>query len=126
MNPDWIVEVIDAEGALLKGKFVNGEVLFIKVTYGFKQYYGHDKIMRLNVPIYGTKQEAYYFYKALVEKVEDRKYCRSKADPCLYYIWKNGRLAIMLSWVDDILCLVHPEDVNQIHKDLESAFKCTS
>ena len=44
MNPDWTVEVIDAEGALLKGKFINGEVLFIKVPYGFKQYYGHDKI----------------------------------------------------------------------------------
>ena len=32
----------------------------------------------------------------------------------------------MLSWVDNILCVIHPEDVNQIHKDFKSLFKCTS
>ena len=89
--------MIDAEGAFLQGRFVNGEVLYIKVPDGFKKYYGEDEVLRMNVPIYGTKQAAHCFYKALVEKVEDRKYSRSKADPCLYCIWKNGRLAVMLS-----------------------------
>ena len=50
---------------------------------------------------------------------------RSKADPCLYYKWTNGRLAVMLSWVDNILALGHPEDVKQIKDDLKSAFDCT-
>ena len=50
---------------------------------------------------------------------------RSKADPCLYYLWMNGRLAVMLSWVDNILALGHPEDVKQIKDDLKSAFECT-
>ena len=46
----------------------------------------------------------------------------SKTDPCLYYIWHNGRLAVMLSCVDDILALEHPEDVKRIEADLQSAF----
>ena len=83
------------------------------------KYYGirEDVILLLNVPIYGTKQAAHCFYQTLVKKVKDRNYNRSKADPCLYYIRRNGRLAVMLSWVDDILALGHPDDVKQIEVD---------
>ena len=82
--------------------------------------------MLLNVPIYGTKQAAHCFYQTLVKKVKDRNYNRSKADPCLYYIWQFGRLALMLSWLDDILTLGYPDDIEQIEEDLQSAFvsKC--
>ena len=65
----------------------------------------------MNVPIYGTKHAAHCFYKVLVDKVKERSWKRSKADLCLYYLWMNGRMAVMLSWVDDILALGHPEDI---------------
>ena len=52
-------------------------------------------------------------------------YNQSKAEPCLYYLWMNGRLAVMLSWVDNILALGRPEDVKQIKEDLKSLFECT-
>ena len=44
----------------------------------------------------------------------------------MYYRWKNGRLALMVSWVDDIMALGHPEDVKQIEEDLKNAFACKS
>ena len=66
------------------------------------------------------------FLKALVEKVTDRKYECSKVYPCRYFIWKDGRLAVMLAWVDAILALGCPEDVKQIRCNLESAFICKS
>ena len=53
-----------------------------------------------------------------MKEVKDQIYKRSKADPCLYYIWRNGRLALMLSWVDDILAVGHLEDVKQIKKKI--------
>ena len=43
----------------------------------------------MNVPAYGTKQAAHCFYKILIEKTKKRVYQRSKADPCLYYLWKK-------------------------------------
>jgi hypothetical protein len=75
------------------------------------KFYGSqdDVVLLLNVPIYGTKQAAHCFYQTLVKKVKDRNYNRLKADPCLYYIQKSNRLAIMLSWVFDILASGHPE-----------------
>ena len=126
MNPKWISRLIDVEGAFLQGKFLNGEVLYIRVPDGFEQFYPPDVVLQLNVPIYGTKQAAACFYKALVEKVKDRKYERSKAEPCLYFIWNNNRLSLMVSWVDDIMALGHPEDVKVIEADMMEAFKCKS
>ena len=127
MIPAWIAIVIDVEGAFLQGRFINGEQIHIDVPDGMDKFYGsrEDVVLLLNVPIYGTKQAAHCFYQTLVKKVKDRSYNRSKADPCLYYIWRNGRLAVMLSWVDDILALGHPEDVKQIEEDLQSAFVST-
>ena len=81
MNAAWIAEVIDVDGEFLQGKFTNGEVLYMGIPDGFEQYYGDDEVLRINVPIYGTKQAAHCFYKVLVDKVKARNYNRSKADP---------------------------------------------
>ena len=88
------------------------------------KFYGSQKdvVLLLNVPIYGTKQAAHCFYQNLVKKVKNWNYNHSKADPCLYYIQRNDRLAVMLSWEDDILALGYPDDVKQIKADLQHAF----
>ena len=60
-----------------------------------------------------------------MDKAKERNWNRSNKDPCLYYLCMNGRLAVMLSWVDAILSLGHPEDVKQTKDDLKSPFECT-
>ncbi len=111
MVPELIAIVIYVDGAFLQGKFTNSEQMHIDVPDGMNKYYGNQKdvVLLLNVPIYGTKQAACCFYQTLVKKVKDRDYNQSKADPCLFYILRNGRLAVMLSWVDDILALRYPD-----------------
>ena len=126
MNPKWKAEIVDVEGAFLQGKFENGEVMYIDVPDGMEEFYGSRKDvgLRLNVPIYGTKQAASCFYKQLVKRTTDRGYQRSKADPCLYFVWKDGRLALSVSWVDDLLILGEQIDIDQIKLDLSKAFVC--
>ena len=123
-KPDWIAEIVDVDGAFLQGRFVDGEILYIEVPAGFHEYYDDDVVLRLNVPIYGTKQAAACFYQLLVKKLKSRSYERSKADPCFYFIITDGRLSLMLSWVDDILIMGTPGDVQQIKSDLMSVFEC--
>jgi hypothetical protein len=55
----------DVEGAFLQGKFQNGEEMYMEVPDGMEQYYGSrkDVVLRMLVPIYGTKQAAECFYK---------------------------------------------------------------
>ena len=126
MNPDWVSKVIDIKGAFLQGRFKIGEELYIEIPEGFDQYYKGDVVIWLNIRIYGTKQAAACFYKALVDKVKDREYELSTADPCIYYTWKDGRLSAILSWVNDIVALGNQDDVDQIERDLADEFVCRS
>ncbi len=122
----WIAKIFDVEGAFLNGQFVDGEVMYIDVPDGMEAFYGskEDVALLLNVPIYGTKQTAFCFCKTLVNKVKDCKYERLKADTWLHFRWKNEQLAVMVSWVDDILALGHLEDVKEIEEDLAKEFVC--
>ena len=126
MNPSWIVELVDVEGASLQGKFVDHEQMYIEIPDGFEKFYRKDEVLKLNVPIYGTKQAASCFYKTLVGKVQERKYKWLKADPCLYFCWRSGQLSFMISWVDDLILLGTPNNIEKMKSDLMSAFKCKS
>eukprot|EP00956_Cyclotella_meneghiniana_P014849 scaffold22402_cov46-Cyclotella_meneghiniana.AAC.1 len=117
---------VDVEGAFLQGKFRNGEVMYADVPDGMEQFYGSrkDVVLQLLVPIYGTKQAANCFYETFVEKAVRNSdvYQRSKAEPCLYYAWIDGRLVIFVSWIDDFMILGHPQDVARVKQDISSAF----
>lgn len=99
-NPFWVAEALDVVGAFLQGIFQNGEVMYSEVPDGMEPFYGSraDVVLLMLVPIYGTKQAANCFYETFVRKavVESKKYQRSKADPCLYYTWHNGRLRVCI------------------------------
>eukprot|EP00984_Skeletonema_dohrnii_P034690 scaffold33638_cov142-Skeletonema_dohrnii-CCMP3373.AAC.8 len=124
MNPNMISVVMDVEGAFLQGRFFNGERIYTEVPDGFEQWYDDDDVLLMNVPIYGTKQASQCFYRAFVEGVLSMKYQRSKADPCMFFEWIEGRLVIFLLWVDDIIIFGTPGDVNKVEDDIKSIFEC--
>ena len=76
---------------------------------GFEKWYLKDIVLRMNVPMYGTKQAAYCFFKTFAKQVKNKKYQQSKADPCLYYVWIGTELVVMVAWVDDVMILGTPE-----------------
>ena len=125
-NPKWIGKIVDVEGAFLQGQFRNGEIIYTEVPEGMEEFYGkrEDVVLKMNVPIYGTKQAAACYYKTMIDKIKTYEFERSKADPCLYFKKKDGRLLIMVSWVDDFMVLGEEEDVDQVEKDLSEAFSC--
>jgi hypothetical protein len=97
MNPEWEVSVIDVEGAFLQGKFQNDEEMYMEVPDRMEKYYGSrkDVVLRMKVPIYGTKQAAECFYKELVKKSKEKGYERSNADFTLFKVWDEaGRLLV--------------------------------
>ena len=55
MNPKWIAKLVDVEGAFLQGRFTEDKELYIGIPDGFEEYYKPDEVLRMNVPIYGTK-----------------------------------------------------------------------
>ena len=56
MNAKWIAVVLDVEGAFLQGKFKDREELYMSIPQGWEEFFPGDVVLRMNVPIYGTKQ----------------------------------------------------------------------
>ena len=129
MNPDWEVRVIDVEGAFLQGKFQNGEEMYMEVPDGMEEYYGSkdDVVLRMKVPIYGTKQAAECFYKELVKKSKEKGYERSNADFTLFKVWtEEGLLLVFAIWVDDILAFGTKADLDALEADITSVFEANA
>ena len=88
---------MDVEGAFPQGESDDGEELYIKVPDGWEEFYPGNVVLTVNVPIYGMKQVGSCFYKTFVKRVTQvlgQMYKRPKADLCLCFVWKEGRLSI--------------------------------
>jgi hypothetical protein len=74
--------------------------------------------------MYGTKQAAMQFWREMQKAFKQLDYERSKADPCLYSFWFQGRLVLWLIWVDD--CFIAGERL-RVHTEKErmkQLFEC--
>ena len=81
MSPNWVAGVLDVEGAFPQGKILNHEVAHICIPEGLENDFPSDIVLRLNVPICGTKQAAKCFCEELVKKTQEMEHGHSKADP---------------------------------------------
>ena len=80
----------------------------------------------MNVPLYGTKQAAYCFFKMFARHTKKMTYKQSKADPFLYFSWVDNALAMFVAWVNGVMVLSPPLLAEQIQLDLEMAFTCNA
>jgi hypothetical protein len=64
------------------------------------------------------------FYRKLLAATANIGLKQSSANPCLYYKWVDGRLVIMISWIDDNMILGPSNLVMQLKKDLMQQFDC--
>lgn len=83
----------------------------MKVPQGFEKYYPVGVVLELLKTIYGLKQAAFEYWRALLAAIKSIKLLRSKADPCIYFKWTDKGLMIWSSWVDDILSCGNKEKV---------------
>ena len=75
----------------------------MEVPVGFEENYPCDVMLWMNVPLYGTKQAAYCFFKTFMKHVKKMMYKQSKADQCLYFAWVDNMMDILVAWVDDVM-----------------------
>jgi hypothetical protein len=120
----WYAELIDVKGTFLHGIFEKGRKVYMEVPQGFEQFYPKNCVLLLLKTLYGTKQAAKAFWLKLLKALRGMHYTRSKADPCLYYLWEDTGLIIWLSWVDD--CLICSEKASVIHakEEMQKRFDC--
>ena len=121
----WIGLLLDVKGAFLHGNFGPKEApIVLKIPQGFEKHYPKGWLLLLLKTIYGLKQAAFAFWKALLKAFKAMKFERSKADPCLYYSWTEHGLVTWISWVDDCLVCGSPEGVKIARAQMMEQFDC--
>jgi hypothetical protein len=78
----------------------------------------------MNIPLYGTKQAAYFFFKTFASQIMNMTYKQSKADASLYFAWIGGEMAVFVAWVNDVMVLGPPSLIEQVQGDVEKSFTC--
>jgi hypothetical protein len=119
-----IAHVMDVKDAFLYGKFEDEEKVHIKVPLGFEEFYDKDTALLLKKTLYGLKQAAMAFYRKLLAAIANIRLKQSSANPCLYYKWVDGRLVIMISWINNNMILGPSNLVMQLKKDFMQQFDC--
>ncbi len=119
-----IAHVVDVKGAFLYGEFEEGEKVYIKIPLGFEEFYDRSTVLLLKKTLYGLKQATMAFYRKLLAATANIGLKCSTADPCLHYKWVEGRLVIMISWIDDNINPGPSDLVMRIKNDLMKQFEC--
>jgi hypothetical protein len=79
-----IAHVVDIKGALLYGKFEDGEKIYIKIWLGFEEFYDDNTVLLLKKCLNGLRKAAMAFYRKILAAASKIGLKRCSADPCLY------------------------------------------
>jgi hypothetical protein len=120
----WAAHLIDVHGAFLKGKFPDGEIVYMKVPQGFEKFYPKNVALLVLRTIYGLVQAALAFWGETVAAFGYMKYIGSKADPCLHFKWTVRGLIIWISWIDDFLVCGNNQSVMEAKDMMGKIFDC--
>ena len=101
----------DVEGAYLKGKFEDGEVVYARPPPNFpdggSRYRRFDErgvplVWRLKVPLYGEADAGRIWNRTAVNQlVNVQGFTQSEFDPCYFFKLKDGERVDIALYVDD-------------------------
>ena len=121
---NMIAHIVDVKEALMHGEFEDEDKVHMAVPGGFEKHYPVECVILLLKCLYGLKQAARALWRQLLQATKKMGLTRSSADLCLYYKWIEGRLVMILSWIDDNEIVGFDKDVLNVKQDLMNQFDC--
>ena len=116
------VHQMDVHMAFLNGKLE--EDIYMCQPEGFVVEGKEEQVCHLHRSLYGLKQSPRCWNRELSCHLLDSGFEQSKADPCVYFQWKNGNLNIVSIYVDDLILVVDLlKDLEQTKEELSARFK---
>ncbi|CAB0006643.1 unnamed protein product, partial [Nesidiocoris tenuis] len=81
-------------------------------------------VCKLEKALYGLKQASRQWNKKLDVQLKRIGLQQLSSDPCIYHMWKNGKLLILAIYVDDLwIASADPEWIEEIKVRLMESFK---
>jgi len=99
---NWPLHQLDVKNAFLNGDLE--EEVFMSLPPGFEEHLGDGKVCRLRKSLYGLKQSPRAWFERFGKAVKGHGYTQSQADHTMFYKHsKEGKIAILIVYVDDII-----------------------
>lgn len=114
----------------IKTAYLNGtleEEVYMRQPPGYEATGQESLVCRIKKSIYGLKQSARCWNRALHDVLIRLNFKQCQSDPCLYLRSDGDRTVILLVYVDDLLVACKEEDeIQAIYMALREAFEATN
>ena len=120
----WLLYQMDVITAFLNGTLL--EDIYMEIPNGFPNAGDITKVCKINKALYGLKQAPKAWYERIDSWLIAQGLCRSSTDPNLYYSNHNGKITILLLYVDDLLITGdNYEEISRLKQALHQEFEMT-
>ena len=106
--------------------FLNGiieEEVYIEKPEGFEIFSSESDVCRLKIMLYGLKQAPHAWYTWIDNYFTGLGFTKSEADGNLYQILVEGKLLIIVLYVDDLILMGDEQLIHSCKADLEKEFE---
>jgi hypothetical protein len=117
----WKLHQMDVKTAFLNGKIE--EEVYIQQPLGFEIHGKESHVCRLKKALYGLKQAPRAWYSRIDHYLLSLGFTKSEADPNLYQKVEDGKMLILVLYVDDLFLAGDKKQIVQCKKDLTSEFE---
>jgi len=97
----WKVYQMDVKSAFLNGVLM--EEVYIEQPLGYEKKGQEHKVCRLKKALYGLKQESRAWYSRIDSYLLENGFEKCEGKPTLYIKKKDGKLLIVVLYVDDVI-----------------------
>ena len=97
----WRIHEMDVKTAFLNG--IIEEEVYIEQLEGFETFDRESHVCRLKRALYGLKQAPHAWYTQIDNYFTGPGFTKSEADENLYQILVEGKLLIIVLYVDDLI-----------------------
>lgn len=119
-----ILRQYDVKTAYLNGSL--DEELYMRQPPGFEASGQEELVCRLKKSIYGLRQSARCWNKALDSVLRDLRFQQCESDPCLYVRRSGSTTVYLLVYVDDLIIgCTDKDEIHRVYKALRDKFDIT-
>eukprot|EP00253_Pinus_taeda_P016046 PITA_16046 len=117
----WHIHQMDVKTAFLNE--VNEVEVYIEQPEGFEVFSSESHVCRLKRALYGLKQVPRAWYTRIDSYFTGLGFSKSEVDPNLYQIVVEGKLLIIVLYVDDLILMGDELLILSCKKDLATEFE---
>ncbi|RVW38886.1 Retrovirus-related Pol polyprotein from transposon TNT 1-94 [Vitis vinifera] len=122
-NLDWSLHQLDVKNAFLNGDLE--EEVYMDIPAGLETTSNFNKVCRLRKSLYGLKQSPRAWFERFTKVVKGYRFVQCQSDHTLFVKhFPEGKLAIIIVYVDDIILIGdHEEKIDLLKKLLTKEFE---